>query len=162
MSHGSLALLGVEALQQVDRLVGGERVLDRPHVVLAEPVRLGTDPLREAVVVEQVGLQVLLDVLLLRGAVVVDREQVAVAVLGVEVGVGGVPLALEVGPVAGRPEPVAEGRDGVGREPEHVVAVGRLGEAVGLGHPVQRGVLAGQERGAARRAGGRHRVVMRI
>ena len=62
--------------------------------MFAEPVRLGADPLREAVVVEQVGLEVPLDVVLDRRPVVVDREQVPVAVLGVEVRVRDVPLAL--------------------------------------------------------------------
>ena len=158
---GLLAVVAVEAPEQLDRLVGGERVLDRARVVLAESVRLGADPLREAVVVEQIGLQVLLDVLLDRVAVIVDREQVALAVVGVEVGVGGVPLALVVRPVAAGPEPVAERRHGVRREPEHVLAVGSLRQPVGLRHAVQRRVLARQQRRAARRARRRHRIVVR-
>ena len=162
-AHGQprrVGLFCVEALEQRDRLVGGERVLERAGVVLAEPVRLGADPLREAVVVEQVGLEVLLDVVLDRRAVVVDREQVPVAVVGVEVRVRDVPLALVVGPIAAGPEPVAQRRHGVRRQPEHVVALVVLGDSRGLRDAVQRGVLAGQHRRAARRARGRHRIVM--
>ena len=100
----------VEALEQRDRLVGGERVLEQAGVVLAESVRVGPDPLREAVVVEQIGIQVLLDVVLDRRPVVVDRQQVPVAVLGVEIRVRDVPLALVVRPIAAGPEPVAQRR----------------------------------------------------
>src|SRR5271165_6151214 len=46
--------LGVEALQQRDRLIGRERVLHRPGVVLAQSVRLGPHPLGEPPVVEQI------------------------------------------------------------------------------------------------------------
>ena len=152
--------LRLEPAQQLDRLARGERVLDRAGVVLAEPVRLRPDPLREAVVVEQVGLPVALDVVRERRPVVIDRQQRPIAVLSVEVGVGGVPLALVVGPVAAGPEPVAERRHRVRGEPRHLRPVGGLGEPVGLGHPVQRGVLAGEQRGATRRAGRRHRIVV--
>ena len=102
-----LAAVCIEALEQRDRLISGEWVLDRARVVLAEPVRLGADPLRETPVVEQIRLQVLLDVRLDRLAVIVDREQVPVAVLGVEVRVRGVPLALEVRPITAGTKPVA-------------------------------------------------------
>ena len=150
----------VEALEQRDRLVGGERVLDQAGVVLAESVRVGAHPLREAVVVEQVGIEVLLDVVLDRRPVVVDRQQVPVAIVGVEIRVRDVPLALVERPIAAGPEPVAQRRHRIRRQPEHVVAIGGLGDPVGLRHPVQRRVLAGQQRRAARRARRRHRIVM--
>ena len=95
-----------------------------------------------------------------RRAVVVDRQQVPVAILGVEMRVRDVPLALVERPIAAGPEPVAQRRHRVRRQPEHVVAVGALGDPVGLRHAVQRRVLAGQQRRAARRARRRHRIVM--
>ena len=155
-----VARVCVEALEQRDRLVGGERVLDHAGVVLAESVRVGPDPLRKAVVVEQVGVKVLLDVVLDRRPVVVDRQQVPVAILGVEIRVRDVPLALVVRPIAAGPEPVAQRRHRIRRQPEHVVAIGALGDPVGLRHPVQRRILAGQQRRAARSARRRHRIVM--
>jgi len=120
----------------------------------------GTRSRRQSSASEQIGIQVLLDVVLNRRPVVVDRQQEAVAVVRVEVRVRGVPLALEVCPVAAGPEPVAERRHAVGREPEHVVAIGRLRDSVGLRDAVQRGILAGEQRRAARRARRRHRIVM--
>ena len=75
-------------------------------------------------------------------------------------GVRGVPLALVVRPIAAGAEPVAQRRHGVRRQPEHVVAVVVLGDPVGLRDAVQRRVLAGQQRRAARRARRRHRIVM--
>ena len=149
-----IALVAVQALQQLDRLVRREDVLDRAGVVLAEPVRLRADPFGEAELVEEIRLQVSLDVLLLRLAVVVDREEVAVPVIGVEVRVRGVPLALEEGPVAAGAEPVAHRRHAVRRQPEHVVAVGALGQPVRLRNTVQRRMVPRQQRGAARRARG--------
>ena len=83
-----------------------------------------------------------------------------VAIVGVEMRVRGVPLALEVRPIAAGPEPVAQRRHRVRRQPEHVVAVGALGDPVGLRHTVQRRILAGEQRRAARRARRRHRIVM--
>ena len=153
-------LFCIEALEQRDRLIGGERVLERAGVVRPEPVRLGADPLREAPVVEQIGLEVPLDVVLDRRAVIVDREQVPVAVLGVEVRVRGVPLALVERPVAAGAKPVAQRRHRVRRQPEHVVAVIVLSDSGGLRNAVQRRILAGQQRRAARGAGRRHRVVI--
>ena len=155
-----VARVRVEALEQRDRLIGSERVLDHAGVVLAKAVRVGADPLREAVLVKQVGLEVPLDVVLDRYPVVVDREQVSLAVVGVEVRVRGVPLALEIRPIAAGAEPVAQRRHGVRRQPEHVVAIGVLRDSVGLRDAVQRGVLAGEKRRAARRARRRHRIVM--
>ena len=154
-----VVVLAVQSLQQFDRLVGGERVLHRPGVVLAQAVRLGPDPLREAEPIEQVGLHVLLDVLRLGRPVVVDRQQVALAVLGVQVRVRGVPLALEVGPVAAGAKPVAHRRHRVRRQPELLVrVVGRLRDAVGLGDPVQRWIVAREQRRPARRARRRQRI----
>jgi hypothetical protein len=105
--------------------------------VLAEPVLLRADPLGKAELVEEIRLQISLDVLLLWLAVVVDREEVALPVIGGEVRVRGMPLALEVGPVATGPEPVAHRRDAVRCQPEHVVAVGALGQSVRLRNTVQ-------------------------
>ena len=156
-----IALVAVQALQQLHRLVRGEDVLDRAGVVLAEPVRLRADPFREAEVVEEIRLQVALDVLLLRLAVVVDREQIAVAVVGVEVRVRGMPLALVVRPVAAGPEPVAHRRHVVRRQPEHVVAVVALGQSWRLRDTVQRRVVPRQQRGAARGARGADGIVAR-
>jgi hypothetical protein len=153
------ALDPAEALEQRDRLISGEWVLHHAGVVLAKPVRLGSDPFREPVVIKQVRPQVLLDVLLDRRAVVVDRRHEAIAVFGVQMRVRGVPLALEERPVAPRAKPIAERWDRVRRQPEHVLAVGALGKPVGLRHTVQRGVMAGQKRRATRRASGRHRIV---
>ena len=113
--------------------------------MLAESVRVGPHPLREAVLVEQVGLEVLLDVVLDLRALVVDRQQVPVAVVGVEMRVRDVPLALVERPIAPGAEPVAQRRHGVRRQPEHVVAVGALGDSVGLRDAVQRGIVAGEE-----------------
>ena len=155
-----IALFAVQALQQLDRLVRGEDVLDRAGVVLAEPVRLRPHPFRKAVGVEEISLEISLDVLLLRLAVVVDREEVAVAVIGVEVRVRGVPLALEIRPIAAGAEPVAHRRHAVRRQPEHVVAVGALGQPVCLRHAVQRGMVSGQQRRATRRARGGDRIVV--
>ena len=155
-----IALVAVQPLQQLHRLVGGEDVLDRAGVVLAEPVRLRADPLGEAEVVEEIRLQVALDVLLLRLAVVVDREQVALPVVGVEVRVRGVPLALVIRAVAAGAEPVAHRRDVVRRQPEHVVAVVALGQSVRLRDTVQRGMVPCQQRGAARRARRADRIVV--
>ena len=156
-----IALVAVQALQQLDRLVRGEDVLDRAGVVLAEPVRLRADPFREAELVEEIRVQVALDVLLLRLAVVVDREQVAVAVVGIEVCVRGMPLALVVRPVAAGPEPVAHRRHVVRRQPEHVVAVVALGQSRRLRDAVQRRVVPCQQRGAAWSARGTDRIVVR-
>jgi hypothetical protein len=75
--------------------------------VLAEAVRVWPHPLGKAVAVQEVGVKVLLDVVADRRAFVVDRQQVAVAVLGVEMRVRGVPLALVVRLIAAGPEPVA-------------------------------------------------------
>ena len=145
VSHGVVARVCVEALEQRDRLVGGERVLEQAGVVLAESVRVGPHPLREAVLVEQVGLEVLLDVVGDLRALVVDRQQVAVAVVGVEMRMRDVPLALVERPIAPGAEPVAQRRHRVRRQPEHVVAVGALGDSVGLRDTVQRRIVAGEE-----------------
>ena len=149
---GLVALLLVESFEQGDRLVGREGILDRRGVVLAEPVRVGPDPLREPVFVEQVRFEVRGDVLGDLRPVVLDRQEVALAVGVVEVRVRHMPLALVEGPVAAGAEPVAEGRHRVRREPEHVGAVRALRQPVGLRDTVQRRVVPGQERGAARRA----------
>ena len=77
-------------------------------------------------------------------AVLVQRLEVALAVGRVEVRVRGVPFAFVERPVTAGPEPVADGWDRVGREPEHVEAVSALREAIGLRDAVQRRVLAGQ------------------
>ena len=99
-----------------------------PVLCLPSPCGSGPDPFGEAVLVEEIRLQISLDVLLLRLAVVVDREEVALPVIGVEVRVRGVPLALVEGPVATGTEPVAQRRHAVRRQPEHVVAVVALGQ----------------------------------
>ena len=71
---GLITLVAVQALQQLDRLVRRVDVLDGAGVVLAEPMRLRPDPLGEAELVEEIGLQIPLDVLLLGRTLVVDRE----------------------------------------------------------------------------------------
>ena len=76
----------------------------------------------------------------------------ALAVRRIEVGVRDVPPALVEGPVSARAEPVAERRDGVGRQPEHLLGVvGGFRESVGLRDAVQGWVVSCQQRRAARR-----------
>jgi hypothetical protein len=53
--------------------------------VLAQPVRLRPYPLGEAVVVQQVCFEVLDNVLRLWRTVIVDRQQVPITVVGVQV-----------------------------------------------------------------------------
>jgi hypothetical protein len=71
-----------------------------------------------------------------------------------------VPLALVVGVVPAGAEPLAHRRHGRGVEPEDVRLVGALRDARSLRDPVQRRVLAGDERSSARDARGRHDVVV--
>ena len=82
---GLVALLVVESFEQGDRLVGRERILDRRGVVLAEPVGVGPDPFREPIFVEQVRFKVCSDVLRDLRPVVLDRQEVTLAVGVVEV-----------------------------------------------------------------------------
>ena len=76
-----------------------------------------------------------------------------------EIGERDVPLAPVVGLVAAGPEPVPERRHRVRVEPLHAGVGVLLGHAVGGRHPVQRRVLAGEQRGPAGHAGRRARVV---
>jgi hypothetical protein len=61
--------------------------------------------------------------------------------------------------IAGGAEIVAHGGDHVRIEPVHPRVPGSLADSIRLRHAVQRRVLPGEDRGPARRAGGRLHVV---
>ena len=121
---------------------------------------LGPDPSGEPEVVEQVGVEI--DRLGRRIAHTGrgERWERLVRARLVEIGIGDVPLALVVRVVATGSEPVADRGDRGGIEPEQITLQRRLGDARGLGDAVQRRVLPGEERGAARCAGAGHDVVV--
>ena len=149
----------IQPLQQRDRFVRREGISCRSRVLVAQTVRLRADPLRRAVGIEQVRLEVCSDVLCVHVAVFVQSLEITLAVGRGEVRVRDVPFAFVESPVAASPEPVPDGGDRVGREPEHFRAVGALCEAIGLRDAVQRRVLARHNRCAAGGTGRRHGVV---
>ena len=148
-----------ELAEQLDDLVGEHPVAHGTAVGLRGAVRLTPDPAREPVRVEPIGLAVRVDRRRDQGAAGVGRHEALVGPGDEEVGVGDVPLAAVVRLVAGGPEPVAERRHRARVEPVHRGVVGLLRRAVGLRHPVQRRILAGEERRPARQARRRPRVV---
>ena len=137
--------------EQVDHLFGEHAVAHESAVGLVGTVRLAPDPPREPELVEPVGAPVGVDRGGVDDPVDVVRPQALVGAGHHQVGVRDVPLAPVVGAVAGGAEPVPHRRHGVGIEEVHGRVGGRLGEAVGVGDPVQRRVLAGEQRGPARR-----------
>ena len=145
--------------EEFDDLLGEDAVAHHAAVGLRRAVRLAADPAREAVGIEAVGPLVGRH----RGgngrARLVGRHQSLVGAGDHQVGVRNVPLAPVVRLVAAGAEPVAERRHRVGIEPLHVRVVGLLGQAVGVGPAVQRGVLAREERRPAGQAGRRAGVV---
>ena len=137
--------------EQVDHLFGEHAVAHESAVGLVGTVRLAPDPPREPELVEPIGAPVGVDRGGVDDPVDVVRPQALVGAGHHQVGVRDVPLAPVVGAVTGGAEPVAHRRHGVGIEEVHGRVGGRLGEAVGVGDPVQRRVLAGEQRGPARR-----------
>ena len=134
-----VALFSVEALEQRDRLIGGERVLDRAGVALAEPVRLGPHPLGEAVVIKQIGPEVPLDIVLDRRPVVLDRLQTARRHrrhrdAGVKRATCPCRTSDSRRPGTNRPASAP-----CRRQPEHVVAGGALGAPVVCATPAASG-----------------------
>ena len=122
-------------------------------------MRFGPDPAGETVRAERIGVEVSLHGGGVDDAVVVVGGQRLAGRRVVEVGVRDVPLAVVVGVVAGGAEPVAEGGHLAAAQPAHPRIVEALADAVGLGDAVQVGVLAGEDRRAARHAGQRAGVV---
>ena len=148
-----------EVAEEVGDLLGEHAVAHGAAVLLGRAVGLTPDPPGETERVEPVGPAVGLDDLGDQPAVVIGRGEPLVGAGHGKVGVADVPLAPVVGLVAAGTEPVAERRDLVGVEPAHAGVVRVLGHAVGLGHPVQRRVLPGEQRGPAGHAGRRPDVV---
>jgi len=149
--------VGLERIEQRVDLVGVDLVLRETGVGGVGPVGFAPDPAAEAVAVEAVGALVGLDGFGDEVPVLVVGREPGMAADGDEVGVGDVPLAAVVRLVARGPEPVTHGGHAVGIEPAHRGVVRRLGQPVGVGDPVQRGVLAGEQRcpaGDARRRRG--------
>ena len=146
--------------EEVGELRGEERIADHAGVGAIGTVRLAADPTAEPVRVEPVGAVVQLDRAGEHGAAAVVGLEADMGAGRSEVGVREVPLAAVVGVVPGGAEPVADGGHGRRIEPVHTGVDGRLGQAVGVGEPVQRGELAGEHRGAARRARTRAGVVV--
>jgi hypothetical protein len=133
--------------------VGADRdPAGRAGVVGRGAVRLRADPALEAVRVEPVGTEV--DALPRRvpAALGVVAHVRGLRAWFEEIGVRDVPLALPERAVAAGAEIVPERRHAVRIEPEHVRLDRALGGAVGLGHAVQRRILARPDGGAARRA----------
>jgi hypothetical protein len=132
----------------------------RADVERRSPVGLGADPTREAEVAEPVGGAVER----LRGRIGrpgggVVADELLVRARDQHIRVGGVPLASPKRLVAYDAEVIAEGGHAARIEPEDVGIEGFLGGPRGLGHSVQRRVVAGIHGRAARRARDRRRVV---
>jgi hypothetical protein len=124
-------------------------------------VWLWPDPAGEAVGEQRVGVEVELHRGLVDDAIVIVGGQRFTGFGVLEIGVRDVPLAVVVGVVARFLEPVAERRHFAGAQPTQPGIVVPLTDAVGLGDPVQIGILTGEDRRPARHARERTRVVPR-
>ena len=159
-SHGASSSAAASSPKRSTTCSREHAVADEPGVGLVGAVRLATDPPREPERVEPVGPAVGVDRGGIEHAVGVVDHQALVGARDDEVGVGDVPLAPVVGAVAGGAEPVAHASGTVSGSSQVIAgSVGLLGQAVGVGDAVQRRVLPGEQRRAARRARGRPRVV---
>ncbi len=144
---------GVAVLQPGDDTSGDQRVAAHAGVGERRTVRLGADPAREPVRAEWVGVEIALHGGFVDVAVVVVGGDDLTGRRVDQVGVADVPLAVVVRVVAGGAEPVAERRHLALGQPAQPRVVVQLAEPVGLGHAVQVGVLAGEQRRPARHAG---------
>ncbi len=145
--------------EELDHLLGEDAVAHRAAVRLGRTVGLTADPTGEPVGIKAVGPLVGRHRLGNDVPGVVGGHQALVGARNQQVGVRDVPLAPVVRLVAAGPEPVAECGHRIGIEPAHGGVVRLLRHAIGVGPAVEGRVLAGEERRAARQAGGRARVV---
>ena len=125
------------------------------------PMRLRSDPAGEAVGVEPVGRQVECfggGIGCTSGAGIVTRQR-GVRAGSVHVRRRGVPLAFPVRAVACRAEVVAERRHSVRVEPKGLSVERLLSAPRGLAGPMEGRIVAGEDGGPRRDAGGRRRVV---
>jgi len=147
------AASGVALGEPGDDAVGDQRVASNPGVGQQRAMRFRADPAGEAERPQRIRVEVAPH----RGGVddavvVIGRQRAARRGVG-EIGVRDVPLAVVVGVVARRAEPVAQRRHLALAEPAHAGVLGGLADAVGLGDPVQVGVVPGEDGRAAGDAG---------
>ena len=136
---------GVAILEPRHRPVRVDRIAHETRERRIGAVRFGPDPAREPEVVERVGVEIRLDRALVERSVNVVRCQRAARVRVDDVGVGHVPLAHVLGVVPAGTEPVTERRHLVRAKPAHTGVVVHLAQTVGLGDPVDIGILAGEQ-----------------
>ena len=133
-----------------DHPIGDQRVAAESTVGQARAVRFGADPPGEAECRQRVGIEIPLHGGRVDDPVVVVGGQRSAGGGVVQVGVRDVPLAVVVGVVSRRAEPVAQGGHLAAPQPAHPGVVIGLADAVGLGDTVQVRVLAGEDGRTAR------------